>query len=554
MSLPRVLWYPSRRYSPLPFWFLNDTLEEHKLLRQLDDFKSHGIHGFVLHPRVGLPRSFGWMSEEMLRWVKFIVLAAQVRRMKVVLYDEGMYPSGSASGQVVAEDPENACKGLERLPLASPVPDGAIELAQNDLYRVVVRPIQSVIRGLHYIGEGPDEDTPPAADLLRPQAVESFLRHSYEPYFRAVGEHFGKTVIGIFTDEPDLLGRCQETGILPGSNDLTDYVSPDILARLCDLWDDPDLLQRYKAQLFRRLEETYYQPLSEWCSAHGIALMGHPAAPDETAVLRHFHVPGQDLVWRRVLPFEPSAIEGPESTQAKGCASTAYHLGRRRNGNECFGAYGHELTLEDMYWLANWCFVRGTNLLYPHAFYYSVRGPRREERPPDVGPNSPWWNEFRPFAEHCARLAWVNTDSRPICDVAILAPNDSLPWRAAKVLYENQIDFHYVNEQILRSGLEAHAYRAFLVDGFHPATDLPVVDCDDPTWLAKLIERGVAQARLSKKWKGLRYRHVVKRNREFLMLFNEGRETIQDEFTMPGWEPEISLLPGEMKLLIRTGL
>ena len=32
--------------------------------------------------------------------------------MKIVLYDEGMYPSGSAHGMVVAENPDYASKGI----------------------------------------------------------------------------------------------------------------------------------------------------------------------------------------------------------------------------------------------------------------------------------------------------------------------------------------------------------------------------------------------------------------------------------------------------------
>ena len=116
------------------------------------------------------------------------------------------------------------------------------------------------------------------------------------------------------------------------------------------------------------------------------------------------------------------------------CASSAMiHLGRRRNSNELYGAYGHNLTFAEVQWLANWCFVRGQNLLYPHAFYYSVRGPRRDERPPDVGPNSPWWDRYKPYADACRRLSWLNTDSRHVCEVAILAATQWLPDVPAKV-------------------------------------------------------------------------------------------------------------------------
>ena len=43
---------------------------------------------------------------------------------------------------------------------------------------------------------------------------------------------------------------------------------------------------------------------------------------------RHFHIPGQDLVWRYVTPG-PTALEGGHSTMAKCASSAMIHLGRR---------------------------------------------------------------------------------------------------------------------------------------------------------------------------------------------------------------------------------
>ena len=145
-----------------------------------------------------------------------------------------------------------------------------------------------------------------------------------------------------------------------------------------------------------------------------------------------------------MLPGTPSALEGPESTQAKCSSSAMLHLGRRRNSNECFGAYGHEFTWQEMKWLVDWCFLRGVNLLIPHAFYYSLRGPRRDERPPDVGPHSPWWDDYRRFAAYCRRFCWLNTDAEHVCRVAVLGADTHLPWAAAKVCYQRQRDFNYL--------------------------------------------------------------------------------------------------------------
>jgi len=96
-------WYnPPVEFSQAPFWFWNDRLSEEQIVRQLDDFQAHGVYGFVIHPRVGLPRSTGWMSERMIHFMRIAIEQAIKWGMWVVLYDEGMYPSGSSSGQVVA--------------------------------------------------------------------------------------------------------------------------------------------------------------------------------------------------------------------------------------------------------------------------------------------------------------------------------------------------------------------------------------------------------------------------------------------------------------------
>ena len=64
---------PPREFSALPFWFWNDELTEAELLRQIADFEAHGVYGFVIHPRVGLPRDTGWMSDRLLHFVRLAV-------------------------------------------------------------------------------------------------------------------------------------------------------------------------------------------------------------------------------------------------------------------------------------------------------------------------------------------------------------------------------------------------------------------------------------------------------------------------------------------------
>lgn len=543
--LPAEFIDPPREFSLVPFWFWNDELAADEIRRQIADFQAHGVQAFVIHPRVGLPRHQGWMSEELIAMMRVAIDEAKGRGMSVVLYDEGMYPSGSSSGQVVAEDSRFQCRGMVRRPVGSPRADDEEILLVRDGWEVVDRPIDSVVRGLHYVGEGPEEDEPPAADLLNPDAVASFLRHVYDRYAAAFGPEFGGTVRGIFTDEPSLLGRPREKDVLPGTRDFLPHVERltgvDLRPNLLSLWDETSEARAVYVRALRlRLEETYYAPLRAWCLAHGLPLMGHPERPDDLSALAYFDVPGQDLVWRWVLPG-PSAIEGAQSTQAKAAASAARLGGKRRNSNEFAGAYGHELTFQEFNWLADWCFVRGTNLFFPHAFYYSQRGLRKDERPPDVGPNSPWWANFAAFAAYCARLSWLNTDSEHVCHVAIRERDGSLPWEPAKTLFQAQIDFVYLPED---------APSPFPVTVGHEV-DLDAIRARIPTALS--IESHP----------DLRLRHVRKEGRDWFFLHNEGGDalTLEIEAEYERIDPmnlsigvasgRLELAPYELTLLIK---
>ena len=221
-----ALWDAPREFSLAPFWFWNDALDEAEIIRQIADFEAHGVYGFVIHPRVGLPRDIGWMSDRMMHFMRVAVEEAARRAMTVILYDEGMYPSGSSSGQVVAANPDYHCRCMSRTELKNgetpQLEEGqtlvaVVERTNGDRIAVIDRPVDAYIRGLHYIGEGPAEDEPPAADLLNPASVATFIHLVYDRYAEALGDHFRTTVRAIFTDEPGVLGRCRERDVVPGT-------------------------------------------------------------------------------------------------------------------------------------------------------------------------------------------------------------------------------------------------------------------------------------------------------------------------------------------------
>ena len=54
-NIPKEFVNPPREFSVMPFWFWNDTLKDEEIVRQIADFEVHGVYGFVIHPRIGLP-------------------------------------------------------------------------------------------------------------------------------------------------------------------------------------------------------------------------------------------------------------------------------------------------------------------------------------------------------------------------------------------------------------------------------------------------------------------------------------------------------------------
>ncbi|SDY03441.1 alpha-L-rhamnosidase [Evansella caseinilytica] len=497
---------PPEEYTPIPFWFWNDRLTEAEIIRQIHDFYDKGVTGFVLHPRIGIPKDIGYLSDRFMELVYAAVKEASALGMTVILYDEGMYPSGAANGQVVKENRKYASRGLkmveypchpsgmeitvqlsadeelvsvqavEKRTDSSIHPDSTRVLVNNENKLVFTPPTEQTwslllfietytkgtIRGIHYGEDDGEAQAPPAADLLNPAAVNTYIRLTHEKYFAALKAFFGKTIIAMFTDEPDLAGRNSLPDLMPWTGDFLTYYkrAENKETWLPALWfdagkDTAEIRRRYRKTVKRKLGESYYKPISTWCEQRHIALAGHPADSDDIGLLEYFQLPGQDIVWRWVGPEEGKALAGRHSTAAKCSADAARHRGRRRNLNEVLGVCGKEsnwaLHPSDMKWYFDWLFVRGVNLIVPHAFYYSVSGKRSRERPPDVGPNNSWWPYYRHFSQYIKRMSWLMTDCVNLTVIAVLCETDQLPWKTVKPFYENQIEFNYL-EQALLSG------------------------------------------------------------------------------------------------------
>ena len=257
---------PEPEFRPHPFWFWNDDLDEGELLRQLHAFWDGGAGGVVIHPRIGLSRRVGYLTGEYFRLVERVVQECARLGMRVVLYDECSYPSGSACGRVVAENPGYAARALalarkailgpaveywrprlgrslaDRLvcvavarleseegkePRVDPASLRLLEPDERGLVRVAVgegrwlamacidTPSGGRIRGAFAEQDDGMALAPAAGDLMNPEAVAAFIRVTHDAYYERLKEYFGNTIVALFTDEPSPMGRGAKRDVRP---------------------------------------------------------------------------------------------------------------------------------------------------------------------------------------------------------------------------------------------------------------------------------------------------------------------------------------------------
>lgn len=618
---------PPHEYGMMPFWFWNDDLDDAEIIRQIGEFHAKNLGGFIPHARTGLSRRVGYLTDEWFRYVRLAVEEAARLDMKVVLYDEGSYPSGSACGQVVRERPDLAARCLittqktitgprhgywrpntgralnDRLLCviqAREIGEDAVDpqslkvlvpgkhgvtpytVSEGTWRLIAVWDVQSgsTIRGVYAEEEDGHALAPAFADIMNPEAVDLFINLTHDRYYEHLRDHFGTTIVAMFTDETNPLGRGAKRG--PNPKPFT----PDLLGDLAGRWNDnvlrwlpalwldcgacgEEFRQVYDECVYKRVNTVFYGAQSRWCESHGIALTGHPAQSDEMTVLRSFHWPGQDMVWRYVEPNSPSAIEGNHSTASKSATSAMVVDGKKRATMETFGAYGWHLTLDEVKWLLDWHLVRGNNVFFPHALFYSLRDRRAFESEPDIGLHNVWWRYFGMIADYARRVSWLISDGKPVCDIAILSDAKQLAWRAARELYRDQIDFLYIDTTTLDDAVVENG-RLIIGDGSFSIVVCDPIDIDASNheklsqfvsdggllltdWdAAHLVEHITRHVGRDLAWSGrkpsnasdLRVLHYRKEEQDFYLLTNEGEEPIEGTITLRTvgavelWDPQ----------------
>ena len=455
---------PGVEFRGTPFWAWNSKLEPEVLRKQIRVMKQMGMGGFFMHSRVGLNTKY--LGNEWFECIRACIDEAEKLGMKAWLYDEDRWPSGAAGGLVTNEVKYR----IRELQMGDILPDGAVELAT---FAVVLKGTEmQAMRRLASM------DSPAAPgetkvifswqtaepmswyngqtylDTMNPEAVAKFIRVTHERYFAEIGDKFGKSVPGIFTDEPHYLpalfsdntktlrfnrGRQAQpykSSSLPWTDRIPELFREkygyDLIEHLPELFFETagEELSRTRLNFFDLVTElfvtSFSKQIGEWCDRHGLVFTGHVLCEDSLTVQRlrvgaamrfyeYMSMPGIDQLTEHRAIYDT----------AKQCASVAHQFGRERRMSETYGVTGWDFPLFGHKALGDWQYALGINHRVHHLAWYSMAAEAKRDYPASIFYQAPWYKEYHVIEDRFARLGAALSEGEEVRDLLVIHPIES---------------------------------------------------------------------------------------------------------------------------------
>lgn len=459
---------------PAPFWSWNDKLDEAELRRQIREMADKGWGSFFMHSRVGLVT--GYLSKEWFELVNACADEAEKTGTYAWLYDEDKWPSGFAGGEVPEKDEAFRARALLAIPKGKKTANDTVlaEFSHNGEDLEICRRVSPLghvwYNGTCYV------------DLMSPDAVKEFINCTHERYKEHCGQHFGKSIPGIFTDEPCYLHRfTYEWSVVPWSDFLPGFFKEmkgyDILEKLPQIFYDVEDYRKVRfdfydaaTELFKR---SFFKQYYDWCDTNGLIMTGHTMIEDSLvcqtewcgdamSLYEYMHWPGIDKLGRNVDPTN--------LTTCKQLSSAVDQLGKPRAFCEVFGCVGGQVSFFHRKWIGDWQAALGISFVNHHLSLYSMRGERKRDYPANLFYQQPWWDDERGFADYEARVCATVAEGERLVDILVFQPISSVwaeytpigaatqtieanydgPFRHMSTrLAAEKLDFHYGNENLM---------------------------------------------------------------------------------------------------------
>ncbi|MBL7111762.1 MAG: hypothetical protein ISS19_07470, partial [Bacteroidales bacterium] len=388
---------PSKEYRTIPFFVWNGKITKQDIDDFMIEFKEAGCGGVFIHARPGLITPY--LSEEWFELFKYTVNKGKDLGINVWIYDEYNFPSGFAGGHVPDQMPEsyNQGQGIQMQKfdiLPDHLEDYYLLLKEeNNQYSEVVDPEKEAgnkgnyylfSKAYYYKGDndyyfhGHYYGGFTYVDVLYPGVTEKFIQVTMDGYEQYTGDEFGKTMPGIFTDEPHL----NSPGGIRWTPDLFDVFKKqwgyDLKLNLPSLFEEvgdwKKVRHNYAQTLLQLFIDRWAKPYYQYCENKGLLLTGHywehtwpfiRLGPDNMAMYPWFQIPGIDMLFNQFNETSTSAQFG-NVRAVKELASVANQVGLHRTLCETYGGGGWDVSFTDMKRLGDWEYALGVNMMNQH--------------------------------------------------------------------------------------------------------------------------------------------------------------------------------------------
>jgi len=472
---------PPSDYRSAPLWDWNEQISEKGIDFQMKEFKKAGIGGVFVHPRPGLLTEY--LSKDWFHLFDYTVQKGKELGMKVWIYDENSYPSGFAGGHVPAEMPDSYQHGVG---LSLEIQQ-KLNVVKSDTVAVILKKTdkgftnitasldqEKGVKGTYYVFKktyllkslwygGFNY-----VDLLYKGVTAKFMELTMTKGYEKSVADFGKTLQGIFTDEPNLEAGMTTNTLLRWTPDLWDAFQQrwgyDLSVNLPSLIDETGDWKKIRHDYYELFLELFIdrwaKPWSKYCDDKNLKWTGHywehgwPQPThgfDEEAMYIYHQQPGIDMLGNR---FDTLGLGGQFGNEraVRELHSAANQSGRTRTLSETYGGGGWEMNFETQKQFVDWECVMGVNFVNQHLSYYSLNGFRKFDFPPSFSYHEPWWKNYKLMGDYIGRVCMAMSAGQQINQTLVLQPN-STAW-----MYFTRKESNPVINNI-RNGFKNFVYR-----------------------------------------------------------------------------------------------
>ena len=356
-KLTKKIKYPDKWHLPACYWFWQHIPSSSEIDVKLKELKAGGFGSFQIAARLATPIN-DYLSDRFLTAYRYCADRARELKLMMGIYDDYNWQSGHAGGLCVKLDPSvkerhlfwslkniddsDAYAELKISSISSGDAQCLFDIGKNWIYEggkalwdewEIVGVYNFTADGkklaildktqfdcccddqgikikvkkefLPYLNSESKLALFAAArckssrmvNYLLPQTAQAFIKTTYEPYAKALGDHLGTTVRYTFFDQPHScfyhwrVNTSQVRSSLMFSKEFSDLLSAGgelekahcLISLLGDYFNDSAakrccVFETYAHLAFRN----YFEPLRKWCSEHNLLFSGHE-------VLGHVH-------------------------------------------------------------------------------------------------------------------------------------------------------------------------------------------------------------------------------------------------------------------------